>query len=364
VQRVVESVTILDSVRYVAQSRTVLWHCSLFSPTHDFEFHLYTSFQAHKLISKLKQISLNMKFSSRIWLPLICFQIQRAMFAMAGTSGNTLRGNSMEVEDTSYHHDDARWLEEENESRIIGGQEAAINRYPYLAALYSTAVDKTHPICGGMLIHANVILTAAHCIELVDAVLLGAHDLSTAEVFALGSEPNKELHMIGDSQKITHPEYNEVNLKADFALIILKDPSSKTPVQINTNSSQPSIGEKVYAIGWGVVYESWFSKTVSSVPLEVELATMSMFQCQQIYTDISFHSYINFEAMLCAYAPGKDACQGDSGGPLITKGSNPSDPTQHVLQGVVSWGYGCADGYPGVYSRVSYASEWIQQNIP
>jgi hypothetical protein len=114
--------------------------------------------------SKVKQISFNMKFSSRI-LPLICFQIQRAMFAMAGMPGNALRGNSMEVEDTSYYHDDARWLKEESESRIIGGREAAINGYPYLAALYSTSVDKrTHPVCGGMLIDANAILTAAHCI--------------------------------------------------------------------------------------------------------------------------------------------------------------------------------------------------------
>jgi trypsin len=199
-----------------------------------------------------------------------------------------------------------------------------------------------------------------------DAVLLGAHDLSTADLFALGSEPNNELHMIGDSQKIIHPEYNQVTMKADFALIILKDSSSKTPVQINTSSSQPFVGEKVYAIGWGVDYDGRFSKTVSSVPLQVELATISMFQqCQQSYTDTSDYSCINFEAMLCAYATGKDACQGDSSGPLITKGrGNPSDPTQHLLQGVVSWGYGCAAGYRGVYSRVSYASKWIKQNNP
>jgi secreted trypsin-like serine protease len=45
--------------------------------------------------------------------------------------------------------------------------------------------------------------------------------------------------------------------------------------------------------------------------------------------------------------------------PLITKGSNAADPAQDVLQGVVNWGYGCAVGYPGVYAKVSYASEWI-----
>jgi len=52
------------------------------------------------------------------------------------------------------------------------------------------------------------------------------------------------------------------------------------------------------------------------------------------------------------------------GGPLIIKGENAS---MDVLVGVVSWGYGCAEResviLPGVYSRVSSAVSWIDQNI-
>lgn len=65
--------------------------------------------------------------------------------------------------------------------------------------------------------------------------------------------------------------------------------------------------------------------------------------------------------MLCAGildTGDKDSCRGDSGGPLVV--TNNLDVDGDVLVGITSWGYHCAsEHYPGVYTRVSYHSDWI-----
>jgi hypothetical protein len=47
------------------------------------------------------------------------------------------------------------------------------------------------------------------------------------------------------------------------------------------------------------------------------------------------------------------------GGPLIVPGETQDEDIQI---GVVSWSYGCAQEYPGVYSRISTVFDWIKRN--
>ena len=52
--------------------------------------------------------------------------------------------------------------------------------------------------------------------------------------------------------------------------------------------------------------------------------------------------------------------QGDSGGPMICE----NRLHDWVLHGVVSWGSSeCAkEGYPAVFTRVSYFMDWIEEH--
>lgn len=67
------------------------------------------------------------------------------------------------------------------------------------------------------------------------------------------------------------------------------------------------------------------------------------------------------DGMFCAGSldEGIDACDGDSGGPLVCLNNG-----VHTLYGIISWGQHC--GYanrPGVYTKVSYYTDWIQQKL-
>ena len=47
--------------------------------------------------------------------------------------------------------------------------------------------------------------------------------------------------------------------------------------------------------------------------------------------------------------------QGDSGGPLVCL-----DSSAFSLQGLTSWGFGCAEEFkPGVYTKVNALIDWI-----
>lgn len=97
-----------------------------------------------------------------------------------------------------------------------------------------------------------------------------------------------------------------------------------------------------------------YSKTLQQAPLSI----LPRRYCQQ-YFEGAFTS-----RMLCAGSVQSerrvDSCRGDSGGPLVCERPGGG----WVVYGITSWGHACrTQRSPGVYTRVSAFSSWIQKVV-
>ncbi|XP_012286837.1 trypsin-1 [Orussus abietinus] len=225
------------------------------------------------------------------------------------------------------------------EFKIIGGQPAAIERYPYQVSIQYNGVHD----CGGSIISNRWILTAAHC-------LVGK--TPKALKIRIGSaNVNQGGHLIsGISSIIFHEMYDDDSYDYDVALIKLTKAlpfsSSARAVTLASSSSAVTTGLTAVVTGWG--------KTTPTGSMSTRLQSLMVpivdqKTCQKTY----LHLNVVTDRMLCAgyMTGGKDACQGDSGGPLVHNGRQ---------VGIVSWGAKCASpGYPGVYTRVSSVRSWV-----
>lgn len=224
---------------------------------------------------------------------------------------------------------------------IVGGVAAKEGEVPYQVSL-----QKTSHFCGGTILSANWILTAAHCV-------------SGQTASALNIRYNTLKHNQGPSVKvsqiISHPGYSSWTLDNDIALIKVATPltlgsANAQVAKLPTQGSDPS--GNVVITGWGYLKEGGGSLPADLQTLTVPVVTRE--KCNTQYNgDIT-------ENMFCAGVDegGKDACQGDSGGPVVSGTSG-----NFVVHGAVSWGYGCArPTHAGVYTRVGNYVEWINTN--
>jgi len=245
-----------------------------------------------------------------------------------------------------------------DDQRIVGGVEARPGSHPWIVSL---GQGPGSHFCGGTLIstgnptQTEFVITAAHCVY--DGwsgltVNAGAHDLR---------RPTANQQTVRASNVVYHPQYNPSTTLNDIAIIKLERPirftSAVQPACLPSPGEQVSDNIEGTVAGWGLTREGGFD--TSSILLQVGVPTISSRQCASSYRSQGIQ--IDSNAMLCAgYAQGgKDACQGDSGGPYVIRSGQ-----GYVLQGVVSFGVGCARaGLPGVYARVSNYIGWINSQV-
>ncbi len=249
--------------------------------------------------------------------------------------------------------------------RIVGGANASIGKWQYLAHLEIALEDNRTGGCGASLIDDDVLLTAAHCVfdrgHRVDpsdfTAVLGREDLSTSAGDAFGVQ-----------RIFVHPRYNPDTDDNDVAVLELAAPARYQRVRLvglgadEAHFSRPNANG--WVAGWGALYEG--SEEGSDVLQEVRAPTLPDSSCRNYDGSPAGEGVFNGATMLCAgYTDGRaDACQGDSGGPLVIRSA---DNTQTLRQvGVVSWGEGCAQaGFPGVYAwlAASGIGGWVRNSV-
>ncbi|KPI97653.1 Proclotting enzyme [Papilio xuthus] len=252
-------------------------------------------------------------------------------------------------------------------SKVVGGVNAKLGDFPWMALLGylfrgGPSVDWK---CGGSLITARHVLTAAHCIHGLDnlyLVRLGELDLEKEDD---GAAPIDVLI----KTKIEHENYSRNSLTNDIGVLVLQQDVTFTKLihpiciplapELRSNSY---VNYNPLIAGWGSV--SYRGPSASHLQA-LQLPVVSNEYCARAYS--AYKEQTIDERVLCAgyELGGRDSCQGDSGGPLMQPVWNSKNFTTSMYQiGVVSYGKQCAQaGFPGVYTRVTQFIPWIQEKV-
>ena len=256
-------------------------------------------------------------------------------------------------------------------TRIIGGSGTTVEEWPWqVGVAFPPSVGGNgydRQFCGGSLVSATAVLTAAHCAY--DEGFVSPQELSVITGrTTLSSSAGAEIAVsdviyfaeeggvaVPQSQQVptTRPQlYDEASSDWDVAVLELASPAPgpAAPIALADPAERAiwNPGEPVFATGWGE-QTSFGAGDYPDDMREVELEVISDADCGDVF---SYGGGFHPATMVCAGSPplgGEDSCQGDSGGPLVAPFGG-----GYRLVGVTSFGEGCAVPEKwGVYARVA-----------
>lgn len=157
---------------------------------------------------------------------------------------------------------------------------------------------------------------------------------------------------------IFHPAYKRRTKHNDIALIELdgnvKFRPNIRPACLPQSNVQP---KQLMASGWGSLS---FGGRSSDVLLKVDLPFVDMVTCEEKLESILSNFY--YDSQICyGGEEGKDSCQGDSGGPLQAISDNIY--CSYIVYGITSYGNGCGNSIPAIYTKVWHYIDWIEENV-
>jgi secreted trypsin-like serine protease len=231
---------------------------------------------------------------------------------------------------------------------IVGGSEAPPGAWPTVVSVTYTNSPSPPWWCGGTLIGSTWVLTAAHCVEDLNAskyrVIVGRHDITSSAG-----------QVVAVQQIVPHPSYvpgSGLKLDDDVALLRLASPVTTAPSRLVSRGrmSEIFLGDDATILGWGRTSEGGAqSKVLRMVTLDIH-GVGGACNAVTAYTGVT-----NNEICIGNLAGGQDSCNSDSGGPAFVNRDN-----ELFLLGATSWGDGCArPNRPGVYAFLPNYFDWV-----
>ncbi|XP_075190015.1 chymotrypsin-like elastase family member 1 [Anomaloglossus baeobatrachus] len=234
--------------------------------------------------------------------------------------------------------------------RVVGDSNAVKNAWPWQVTLQYLSGGYWYHTCGGTLIRANRVMTAAHCVDITAPFRVGLGE------YILGVNDGTEQYISVSSIR-KHASWNSNNVAAGNDIAILWLPVSATLNSAVKVATLPASGATLannyncVVTGWGKTSTSGSASAIlqqATLPV-VDFATCSL---------SSWWGAIVKSTMICAGGDGvKSSCYGDSGGPL-----NCAVNGVNQVHGIVSFGSSLGCNFfrkPSVFTKVSTYISWI-----
>nr|XP_050854493.1 trypsin-7-like [Vespula vulgaris] len=226
--------------------------------------------------------------------------------------------------------------------RIIGGEDAVIEEYPFAVSLQNNVTIFGHDVvhfCGGSIISDTWIITSAQCALSINVMEFHIRAGSTY-YYKNGTIYNVE-------KIVVHPAFNYQNNDFDIGLVKLKKKivfdKFKQPIKLFEKDQIIKNDIEIMVVGWGATRNVGpFSENLK----KTDLQKISNEECTSTY------GYQLTNRMFCVIANNHKPCVGDSGAPAIIN---------NTLIGVASWSEACGFSYPTAYASLSYVIDWIKE---
>ncbi|XP_056302797.1 granzyme K-like [Danio aesculapii] len=210
---------------------------------------------------------------------------------------------------------------------IVGGKDVK----KALSWMVSIQIHQNHK-CGGILIHKEWVLTAAHCKEV---------DVSSVTILIGSLSLSKGSRRVGILNYEIPKTFSEKTKQDDIMLIRLNKKVKAKPYKIPKKEKDVPPGTKCVVRGWGTT--DYKVQRASDKLQMLEVLVVDRDLCNRYYN----RNPVITKDMLCAgnTQQHRGTCKGDSGGPLECKKN---------LVGVLSGSHVCGDPKkPTVYTFLS-----------